>query len=146
MFIQNKQENITFFKKASSLTSVLVVDDYDDSADVLTQYLELNGFEISAVGKNGQEAAELYEKLKPDVVLMDLQMPEFDGYYGLEKIRQIDPDSKVIIITGSLSPNTKNKLRDLEVSATLIKPYESKNVIETIEKVLKNDVVSLSNN
>ena len=127
------------------MTSVLVVDDYDDSADVLTQYLELNGFEISGIAKNGQEAVELYEKQKPDVVLMDLQMPEYDGYFGLENIRRIDPDSKIIIITGSLSPNTKNKLRDLEVSATLIKPYESKNVIETIEKVLKNDTVSLTN-
>ena len=46
MFIQNKQENITFSKIVSLLTSVLVVDDYDDSADVLTQYLEINGFEI----------------------------------------------------------------------------------------------------
>ena len=127
------------------MTSVLVVDDYDDSADVLTQYLELNGFEISSIAKNGQEAVELYEKQKPDIVLMDLQMPDYDGYFGLENIRRIDPDSKIIIITGSLSPNTKNKLRDLEVSATLIKPYESKNVIETIEKVLKNDTVSLTN-
>ena len=127
------------------MTRVLIVDDYADSAEVLSQYLELNGYEISGVAKNGKEAVELYQKQKPDVVLMDLQMPEYDGYYGLKKIRQVDPESKIIIITGSLSAPTKNKLRELKASRTLIKPYESKNVIESIEQVLKNDVVSLSN-
>jgi DNA-binding response OmpR family regulator len=126
------------------MTSVIVIDDYDDAAEVLCEYLEMNNIKVLARGNNGREAVELYKKYKPDLVLMDLVMPKFDGYHGLQKIREFDPKAKIIMITGSLSQHTEKTLKGLQASATIVKPYETNHVIDTIKKVKNGYLMSSS--
>lgn len=57
-------------------------------------------------GKDGQEAVELYQKLTPDLVFLDVMMPDYDGLYALENIRKFNPYAPIIMITGDVTEQT----------------------------------------
>ncbi len=76
-------------------TNVILVDDDKDTLEIFEDYLELKGVNVLATGKNGKEAVELYLKHKPDIVLLDVMMPEYDGFFGLKNIRRLDPNAKI---------------------------------------------------
>ncbi len=117
-------------------TSVIIVDDDKDTVTIFQEFLEYKGFKVLGVGHNGKDAVNLYNKLKPDVVLLDMMMPEFNGVYGLANIRKIDPDSKIIIVTADKTKETEAKLIEMNASAIFYKPYEIDNIVNTIEDVL----------
>jgi DNA-binding response OmpR family regulator len=123
------------------MTSVIVVDDDRDTVEVFCEYLAIKNIKVLGRGYDGRTAIELYKKHNPDVVLLDVMMPDYDGFYGLEKIRKIDPDAKIIMVTADLTSDTEKKLIDLKASAMIYKPYEIDSVIETIEKVNKDSIV-----
>ena len=123
------------------MTSVIVVDDDRDTVEVFCEYLAIKDIEVLGRGYDGKTAVELYKKHTPDVVLLDVMMPDYDGFYGLENIRKINPDAKIIMVTADLTSDTEKKLVDLKASAMIYKPYEIDSVIETIEKVSKDNVV-----
>ncbi len=123
------------------MTSVIVVDDDRDTVEVFCEYLAIKNIKVLGRGFDGRTAVELYKKHNPDVVLLDVMMPDYDGFYGLEKIRKIDPDAKIIMVTADLTSDTEKKLVDLKASAMIYKPYEIDSVIETIEKVNKDSIV-----
>ena len=123
------------------MTSVIVVDDDRDTVEVFCEYLAIKDIEVLGRGYDGKTAVELYKKHTPDVVLLDVMMPDYDGFYGLENIRKINPDAKIIMVTADLTSDTEKKLVDLKASAMIYKPYEIDSVIETIEKVHKENVV-----
>ena len=128
------------------MTDVLVVDDENDNVEVLCEYLWLKGLNVVGRAHNGREAHELYEELRPDVVLSDVLMPDFDGYYGLQKILEFDPHAKVIMVTASATSDTEqNKLKSMGASAVIQKPYEIEDIIKTIDE-LSRAVISKSTN
>ena len=114
---------------------VIVVDDESDVSEVLCEFLKIKRIEVVGIGKNGNDAFELYKKFKPDVVLMDLVMPNYDGFYGLKKIRELDPKSKIMIISASLTTSYVKRLLELNVDSISLKPYVLNNVVEIIHKV-----------
>jgi YesN/AraC family two-component response regulator len=117
------------------LIRVIVIDDENDVAEVLCEFLKIKGIEVLGRGKNGEDAIQLYQKLHPDLVLMDLVMPDYDGFYGIEKIREFDPKSKIMIISASLTHTYVQKLLELNVNSISLKPYDLNNIIEVIHKV-----------
>ena len=119
------------------MTTVIVVDDDRDTVEVFCEYLELKNIHVLGKGYNGKNAVDLYKKLNPDVVFLDVLMPDYDGFYALEKIRQVNPKAHVIMVTASLTAQTEDKLKDLNASAIIFKPYEIDQVIETVNRVLK---------
>ncbi len=120
------------------VTSIIVDDDFD-TVEVFSEYLELSDIDVVGKGYNGKEAVDLYQKLKPDVVFLDVLMPDYDGFYALEKIRQLDHDAKIIMVTASLTAQTSDQLKDLNASAIIYKPYDINNIIETVHRVLKHN-------
>jgi len=120
---------------------VIVVDDDRDTVEVFTEYLAMKGIDVVAKGYNGKEAVELYKEHTPDITLLDVMMPEHDGFYGLENIRNINPNAKIIMVTADLTSDTEKKLHELQASAILYKPYEIDNVVETIDKVSKGEII-----
>lgn len=120
------------------VTSIVVDDDFD-TVEVFSEYLELKDIDVVGKAYNGKEAVDLYQKLKPDVVFLDVLMPDYDGFYALEKIRQLNRDSKVIMVTASLTAQTEDLLKELNASAVIYKPYDIDNVIETVHRVLKQN-------
>jgi two-component system, chemotaxis family, chemotaxis protein CheY len=126
------------------LPSAIVIDDEKDVLDVFCEYLTVKNIKILATGRNGKDAAELYKKYNPDVVLMDLVMPDYDGFYGLEQIRKEDPDSKIIIFSASLTPHYIERLKQLKVSGISTKPYDMDKIIDLIGKVSKGKTIDLT--
>jgi DNA-binding response OmpR family regulator len=133
-------------KRQVEMTSVIVVDDDRDTVEVFCEYLAIKDIKVLGRGYDGRTAVELYKQHKPDVVLLDVMMPDYDGFYGLENIRKIDPNAKIIMVTADLTSDTEKKLIDLKASAMIYKPYEIDSVIETIEKVSKDNVVLTTQN
>jgi len=125
------------------LISAIVIDDENDVLEVFCEYLKVKNVNVLAKGRNGKDAIELYQKLKPDVVLMDLVMPHYDGFYGIENIRKYDPDSKIIIFSASLTPEYVDILRKMKVSGISIKPYDMERIIDLINKVSIGKTVDL---
>ncbi len=123
------------------LTSVIIVDDDNTLVKVFEQYLKLNNINVLGQCYDGKEAVTLYEKLKPDVVLLDIMMPHYDGFYALEKIKEIDPDAKVIAVTADLTEDTEKKLENLKVSGIIYKPYDMKDILITIENVANQAIM-----
>lgn len=119
---------------------VLVIDDDKDTVEVFCEYLSLKDIEVVGRGYSGKDAVELYKKLHPDIVLLDVMMPEYDGFFGLRNIRVHDPQAKVIMVTADLTSDTEKRLEELQASAVLYKPYEIDNVVETINSVHKGQV------
>jgi CheY-like chemotaxis protein len=118
------------------MVRVIVIDDDVDTVAVFSEYLEIKGVEVIGRGYGGREAVELYEKLAPDIVLLDIMMPEYDGFYALTMIKKMDPNAKVIMVTADLTYDVE-KLRDLGISDLVYKPYDIDKVIQTIQRVHK---------
>jgi len=112
-----------------------VIDGNPDVRDVLSEFLRINSIDVLAIGNNGKDAVELYQKYRPDVVLMDLMMPDFDGFYGLKNIRKIDYNAKVVISTGSTEHDEKNRLIEMGVFAIIEKPHGITDFVEMLHKL-----------
>lgn len=80
---------------------ILIADDHALFRDGLRSLLEAHGLEVIGEAKNGREAVELARRLKPEVVLMDLSMPEVDGLAATRLISAEQPEVKVVILTAS---------------------------------------------
>lgn len=112
----------------------VVVDDDKDTVALFSEILSSNNIEVVGRGYNGQDAAFLYQKLKPDVIFLDVIMPVYDGIYGITKIRDMNPDAVVIITTNELTINSQIALNKLRPSAIIKEPID---VDEIIKKVIQ---------
>jgi len=81
---------------------VIVVDDDPDVVTLMSSQLEKKGITVIGKAYDGEEASVLYFTHKPDVLLLDLKMPNYDGHYAIEKIKQKDPNAKIIVISAYL--------------------------------------------
>jgi len=115
--------------------TAIVIDDDIDTCDVLTDFLELKDIQVLANGYDGKEAVDLYQKHNPDLVFLDIMMPYYDGFYGLEKIKQLNPAAYVIAITGDLRAETYNKLQLLKATAIIYKPFDIEKIMEVVKQV-----------
>lgn len=114
----------TDYTNQAKYTTAIVIDDDQDIVDTLAEHLELQNIHVLGKGYNGNDAVILYEKFVPDVVFLDVMMPDYTGLYALEKIMGINPDAKVIILTADVAENTEHNLIDLGASYILYKPME----------------------
>jgi sugar-specific transcriptional regulator TrmB len=112
--------------------TALVVDDDPDTVEMFSDYLENKGVSVIGKAKDGKEGFELYKKLKPDVIFLDVIMPNYDGFYTLKKIREIDSNAKIIMVTADFSPTTKKKLKELKATDIIYKPYDGKAIDRVI--------------
>lgn len=115
--------------------SVIVVDDNVDTLGSISDYLRIQGFNILGCGTNGLDAVQLYEKHNPDVVLLDLAMPVYDGLYGLEHIKKINSQAKVIILTSLCNEFNEKKIKLFKVTEIVEKPCSSKQLEKFLKKV-----------
>jgi len=121
------------------MVSVIVVEDNVDSMGVLCEFLQIKDLDVI----NGQDAIKLYSQLHPDAVIMDVMMPEFDGYYGLEGIKKIDPNAVVVMVTADKTDATRKKLMDLNASSVLYKPNDVNKIKPTVETLVSKKVQSI---
>ena len=125
------------------MTTAIVVDDDRDTCEVLTEYLEFKDIKVLGIGYDGKEAVDLYQKHKPNLVFLDVMMPHYDGFYGLEKIKQLNPAAYVIIITGDLTTETYNRLKSLKSSAVIYKPFDIEKIMDVVKQVSKEKLCNM---
>lgn len=79
--------------------TVIIVDDNKEIIESVSDLLTTHSFKVLGTGTNGLEATNLYESLRPDFVIMDVEMPQYDGFYGISEILKINSDAKIITIS-----------------------------------------------
>jgi len=121
---------------------VLIVEDSESTRKAMKTMLLLNEHEICGEAENGEQAVEMYEKTKPDVVLMDIAMPKKHGIDAIREIRQMDPDAKIIGVTALYSPEKKREALKAGASSLIIKPFDVSDLIREIEALLSNKIES----
>jgi len=127
----------------------IVVDDRANVVDILSDVLKENNVDVIGQGRNGKDAVELYGKLKPDIVFLDVLMPIYDGFYGLKEIRKINPSALIVFVSGD--PMLETKMYDESVipSAILHKPFDINkvsNIISTLKLTLSYSKVKMDKN
>jgi DNA-binding response OmpR family regulator len=129
---------------------VLIAEDDRDFGNILTQYVTISGFDVT-LGRDGKEAWELFTIGKPDICVLDVMMPELDGFTLAEKIKEAQPDMPVIFLTAkSLKEDI---VRGLKIGADdyITKPFDPEVLILRINNILKraystvNDEFKISN-
>jgi DNA-binding response OmpR family regulator len=133
--IEKKSSELGTPRKKSNVqknATALVVDDDPDTVELFSDYLENKGVDVIGKAKDGKEGFELWKKLKPDVLFLDVIMPNFDGFYTLRKIREIDAEAKIIMVTADFSPTTKKLLKELKATDIIYKPYDGKAIDRVI--------------
>ncbi len=116
------------------MVSVIIVDDEPDNLDSLTTLLEERGIKVIGTAKDGETASQLYFRLKPDLIILDLMMPNYDGHYAIEKIKQEDPNAKIIVISAYLDKSFPAN----SVSAVFSKPFEIDGLTKKISEITRN--------
>lgn len=111
---------------------VLIVEDDIDLAESFRDSLENKGMEVVAVAKNGKFAEVFFKRFTPDVVLMDIMMPNYDGFYALEKIRDYDPDSLIVATTADIRQETEIKLLEANITKIIYKPYDNNDIAKAV--------------
>ncbi|ONI46348.1 two-component system response regulator [Candidatus Epulonipiscium fishelsonii] len=118
------------------MANILVVDDAAFMRMMIKDILSKNGYNVVGEGENGVKAIEKYKELKPDLVLMDITMPEMDGIQALKEIRAFDPAAKIVMCSamgqqGMVIEAIQSGARDF-----IVKPFQADRILEAVKKVL----------
>ena len=92
-------EKFSVKKSLRNKITVIVVDDDPDMVDITVEFLDKVGIKVIGTGFDGKDAVTLFSKLHPDLVILDMKMPNYDGRYAIKNIIQQDPQAKIIVIT-----------------------------------------------
>ncbi|EEB74145.1 response regulator [Thermococcus sp. AM4] len=118
------------------MARVLIVDDALFARILLRKIFTEAGHEVVGEASTGKEAVELYSKLRPDIVTLDIIMPDMDGITALREIKKIDPNAKVIMITSVDSDKKLIECIEAGASGYIVKPFEPSQVLKEVERVL----------
>lgn len=122
------------------MARVLIADDSRFMRKILADILIKEGHQVAGEAANGKEAIELYSKLKPDIVTLDIIMPEDEGInakLALETIQREDPCAKVIVISATGQEEIVKEFDRAGAKYFIIKPFQPAKVTGAIEGVLK---------
>lgn len=120
-------------------TTVLLIDDSRAAQHIFQRYIETSqDFELVGIASSGAEGIKLFQELKPDLVCLDILMPDMDGIQVLRALKNLDNKVKVIVIT-SLGSQADKVVEFLKMGAlsVLSKPFDSATLIEQLKRALK---------
>lgn len=117
------------------MAKVLIVDDAEFLRVRLTKILNAEGYEVFQA-ENGVKAVALYQESHPDVVLMDVTMPEMDGLTALKEIVHLDPKAKVVMLTALGQESVVLEAVKSGAKDFVVKPFEQDRVMNAITKLL----------
>ncbi|GGE65457.1 response regulator [Priestia taiwanensis] len=115
---------------------ILIVDDAAFMRMMIKDILVKNGFEVCGEAENGQQAIEKFKETQPDLVTMDITMPEMDGIQALKEIRKTNPNAKIIMCSAMGQQAMVIEAIQAGAKDFIVKPFQADRVIEAITKAL----------
>lgn len=115
---------------------ILVVDDAAFMRMMIKDILIKNGYEVAGEAENGLKAVQLYKELQPDLVTMDITMPEMDGIAAVKEIKKIDPAAKIIMCSAMGQQMMVMEAIQAGARDFIVKPFQQERVLQAIEKAL----------
>ena len=115
---------------------ILIVDDAAFMRMMIKDILTKNGYDVVGEAADGQQAVEKYKELHPDLVTMDITMPEMDGITALKEIKKINPRSKVIMCSAMGQQAMVIDAIQAGAKDFIVKPFQADRVLEAISKTL----------
>ncbi|MBU8907001.1 response regulator [Desertibacillus haloalkaliphilus] len=116
--------------------SVLIVDDAAFMRMMIKDILTKNGYEIAGEAVDGAEAVEKYKEVSPDLVTMDITMPEMDGITALKEIKKFDPNAKIIMCSAMGQQAMVIDAIQEGAKDFIVKPFQADRVLEAIKKTI----------
>lgn len=113
-----------------------MIDDEPDLLALVKEMLEEKGYQVFCA-LTGADGIRLNESLNPDLIILDLHMPEMDGIKTLCQIRKKDGKVQVIILTGDVCPDLTRDTADLDVSEYLSKPFENEQLAQVVKNIIE---------
>lgn len=117
------------------MKKVLIVDDAAFMRMSLKTILEKNGFVVAGEAENGQIGVRKYKELSPDVVTLDITMPEMDGLTALKEIRKIDSNAKVVIVSAMGQEGYVREAIMCGAKGFIVKPFTNEHVLKTLNAI-----------
>jgi len=115
---------------------ILIVDDATFIRTMVKDILVPRGFEIAGEAENGNQAVEMYEKVKPDLVTMDITMKEKDGLEAAKEILARDSNARIIMVTALGQEKMLMDSFKIGVKDFVVKPFKPERVLSAVEKAL----------
>ncbi len=115
---------------------ILIVDDAAFMRMMIRDILTKNGYEVCGEANDGAQAIEKFKELRPDLVTMDITMPEMDGIQALKEIKKIDGNAKVIMCSAMGQQAMVIDAIQAGAKDFIVKPFQADRVIEAIKKTL----------
>ncbi|HEU5140238.1 MAG TPA: response regulator [Bacillales bacterium] len=115
---------------------ILIVDDAAFMRMMIKDILTKNGFEIAGEAGDGNEAVEQFKETSPDLVTLDITMPEVDGLTALKEIKKLDANAKVIMCSAMGQQAMVIDAIQAGAKDFIVKPFQADRVIEAIQKAL----------
>ncbi|MFK7695826.1 response regulator [Paenibacillus sp. HJGM_3] len=115
---------------------ILIVDDAAFMRMMIKDILSKNGYEVVGEASDGAQAIEKYKELKPDLVTMDITMPEMDGIAALKEIKKADGTAKVIMCSAMGQQAMVIDAIQAGAKDFIVKPFQADRVVEAIKKTL----------
>ncbi len=115
---------------------VLIVDDASFMRMMVKEILTKNGYEVAGEAENGQKAIEKYAELSPDLVIMDITMPEVDGIEAVKRIKASDPEAKIVMCSAMGQQAMVIEAIQAGAKDFIVKPFQADRVLEAVKKVI----------
>ena len=124
--------------------TVLIVDDIPFVRKTLAEILISAHYQVIGEAADGNEAIDLYIKLRPDVVTMDVVMPQMSGIDACRKIMKIDKKAKIVMISAMGQENLVMEAIDVGAKDYVLKPFTSQDVLKAVDRALRGEGTTLS--
>ena len=115
---------------------VLIVDDAAFMRMMLKDILTKNDFEVVAEAENGKTGVAAFQKYKPDIITMDITMPEMNGIDAVKAIKALDPNVKIVMVSAMGQQPMVIEAIQAGANDFIVKPFQPERVVEAITKVL----------
>ena len=116
--------------------NILICDDAAFMRMMIKDILTKNGYNVAGEAENGAKAVEKYAEVKPDLVLMDITMPEMDGIQALKKIKGSDPSAMVIMCSAMGQQAMVIEAIQSGAKDFIVKPFQADRVISAVQKAI----------
>ncbi|UAY36255.1 response regulator [Moraxella osloensis] len=117
---------------------LMIVDDSNIIRNRIQRLYNSDTFSLVATATNGDDAVEKFKLYKPEVITMDLTMPQMDGLECIEKLVELDPGVRILVVSALSDKATGIKALELGASGFLCKPFSEEELVEALDELVSD--------